>query len=160
MSRTVQRRQPPPGPAGTEALYETDLYAWSVEQARLLKERRYDQLDAENVAEEVLDVGRTEYRALESALRVLLIHFLKWDHQPARRSQSWANTIAEQRRRVARRLTDSPSLKARLDEAIEAAYGDARLRASSQTGLYPDAFPETCPYSWDEIMDRPFEPVG
>ena len=82
----------PSKPQALKPLYERDLYAWSQEQARLLKAGRLDEVDAENVAEEILDVGRNEYDKLESALRVLLTHMLKWDHQPERRSRSWENT--------------------------------------------------------------------
>ncbi|HWT31367.1 MAG TPA: DUF29 domain-containing protein [Propylenella sp.] len=137
------------------SLYQRDLYAWSQEQARLLKAGRLDEVDAENVAEEILDVGRNEYDKLESALRVLLTHMLKWDHQPEKRTRSWENTIAEQRDRVEQQLTDSPSLKARIGEAVERGYRRARLRASSETDMEPDRFPEACPYDWQAITSRP-----
>ena len=42
-------------------------------------------------------MGSNEYDKLESALRVLLMHMLKWDHQPDKRTRSWENTIAIQR---------------------------------------------------------------
>ena len=89
MSHATSTKRPRSAP-----LYERDLYAWSLEQARLLKEGRLDEVDAENVAEEILDVGRNEYDKLESALSVLLMHMLKWDHQPEKRTRSWENTIA------------------------------------------------------------------
>jgi len=138
-------------------LYERDVYAWSLEQACLLRAGRFSEIDAENIAEEILDVGKAEYRILESALRVLLTHMLKWDHQQQRRSRSWINTIAEQRSRAARQLQENPSLKTRRDEAVSNAYADARLRASTETGLDPEHFPEECPYAWDLIVKRPFE---
>jgi hypothetical protein len=143
-------------PEPRSSLYDTDLYAWSLEQARLLKEGRLNEIDAENIAEEILDVGRTEYRVLESALRVLLTHIIKWDYQPERRTRSWENTIAIQRQHALRQLQKHPSLKARLDEAIAEAYADARLDASSQTDFDPGRFPERCPYDWDDIMGRDF----
>lgn len=143
-------------PKAEPSLYQTDVYAWSIEQARLLREGRLDEVDRENVAEEILDVGRTEYRVLESALRVLLVHILKWDHQPERRSRSWENTVREQRQVVENQLQDNPSLKARLDEAVGRAYRGARLAASSETDMEVARFPETCPYSWEEIMEREF----
>jgi hypothetical protein len=91
---------PPPKP---DTLYERDLYAWSLEQARLLRAGDFAAIDAENIAEEILDVGRTEYRILGSALAVLLMHMLKWDYESERRSRSWVNTIVEQRNRVVKR---------------------------------------------------------
>jgi hypothetical protein len=93
---------------------------------------------------------------LESALRVLLLHMLKWDHQPERRTRSWENTIQEQRYRAERQLRENPSLKARLDEAVGEAYRRARLRASSETDMDVERFPEACPYDWAAIMERDF----
>jgi hypothetical protein len=138
-------------------LHDRDLHAWSLEQARLLKNRRLKEIDAENLAEEILDVGSAEYDKLESALRVILLHMLKWDHQPMKRSLSWENTIAIQRRHVARQLQRNPSLKSRTAEAVTEAYFDARRLASSETDLDVASFPENCPYEWDDILTRKFE---
>jgi hypothetical protein len=137
--------------------YEGDVYAWAQEQARLLRAGEFAEVDAENVAEEILDVGRNEYDKLERALRILLMHMLKWDHQPRKRSRSWANTIAEQRHRAKRQLLENPSLKGRLEQAIEEGYLSGRLRASSETRLDLKVFPETCPYDLDAILNRPFD---
>jgi hypothetical protein len=144
-------------PTAPAPLYERDLYAWAQEQARLLRAGRFDEVDAENVAEEILDVGSNEYDKLESALRVLLTHVLKWDYQQGKRSRSWQNTIAIQRRHVLRQLSRNPSLKNRAGEAVTEAFGDARRLASSETDMDVGAFPETCPYEWDAILNRPFE---
>jgi hypothetical protein len=138
-------------------LHDRDLHAWSLEQARLLRESRFTELDAENLAEEILDVGRNEYDKLESALRVLLMHMLKWDHQPEKRSRSWENTIDIQRRHVVRQLRDNPSLRSRSDEALTAAYEDASRLASSETDMDFSAFPAQCPYDWEAILHRAFK---
>ena len=144
---------PPPAPA---PLYERDLYAWSQEQARLLRAGRLSEIDAENIAEEILDLGSNQYDKLESALRVLFWHMLKWDHQPEQRSASWEATIREQRNRIGRQLRRNPGLKSRLREAIEAGYEDGRLRAAGETEIDLDRFPEQCPYQWDEVLNGPF----
>ena len=65
-------------------------------QAELLREGRLAEIDAAAIAEEIDDVGEEEYHRLESALRVLMLHLLKWDHQPERRSRSWTLSIREQ----------------------------------------------------------------
>jgi Domain of unknown function DUF29 len=152
MSHVASTKRPRPAP-----LYDRDVYAWSLEQARLLKEGRLSEVDAENVAEEILDVGRNEYDKLESALRVLLVHMLKWDHQPKKRTRSWENSIAVQRDHVLRQLRDNPSLKSRIDGAVANAFSDARRLASSETDLEVDVFPAECPYDWDAILNRPFK---
>ena len=102
-------------------------------------------------------MGSNEYDKLESALRVLLMHMLKWDHQPDKRTRSWENTIAIQRSHALRQLRKNPSLKSRTSEAVAEAYSDARRLASSETDMDLDTFPETCPYDWDAILNRSFE---
>ena len=67
--------------------YKEDLHAWAREQAALLRAGRLGEVDAANIAEELDDVGNEQYDKLESALRVLLAHMLKWDHQPERRGR-------------------------------------------------------------------------
>src|SRR5271156_6912445 len=88
----------------TPVAKDQDLYTWASQTAKLLREGRLGDLDLAAVAEEIDDVGEEQYLRLESALRVLLHHVLKWDHQPAARSRSWAITVREQRRRVERQL--------------------------------------------------------
>jgi hypothetical protein len=145
----------PEAPARAE--YERDFYSWLVEQAHLLREGRFDALDRENLAEEIESLGREQFNKLESALRVLLTHILKWDHQPRRRSRSWVLSIEAQRIQVENVLSDNPGLKSRLPEAIARGYRSARVEAANETGLETSAFPQTCPYSFDELMSREFE---
>ena len=80
---------------------EADLYSWALRQAELLRAGRLSEIDPAGIAEEIDDVGDEQYDKLESALRVLMLHLLKWDHQPTMRSRSWTMTVREQRRRVA-----------------------------------------------------------
>ncbi len=139
------------------ARYEDDFYTWLLEQVALLRAGRLTEIDALNVAEELSDVAKSEYRSLESAFAVLAQHLLKWDHQPERRSRSWFLTMREQRRRVGKILRDNPGLKARLAEAITDGYADGRDRALSESQLADDAFPETCPYELADLMERTFD---
>ena len=139
------------------ARYDQDLYSWAVEQAALLRAGRIVEVDAANIAEELDDVGNEQYDKLESALRMILLHLLKWDHQPARRSRSWTASILVQRNHVQRVLKKNPGLKPRVEEAIVEAYTDARILAAAQTRLDEADFPARCPYSWQQIMQRPIE---
>ena len=75
------------------AAYDADFYSWSMQQAELVREGRWTALDRENIAEEIESLGREQFNKLESAIRVLLLHMLKWDHQPDKRSRSWILTI-------------------------------------------------------------------
>ena len=145
-----------PAPDAGATSYDRDFYSWSLEQARLVREGRWSALDRENVAEEIESLGREQFNKLESAIRVLLVHMLKWDHQPARRSRSWAMSIKEQRLRLDYVVADNPGLRPRIGEAIARAYQRARLRATKETGLEESSFAPTCPYSWEDIVSRDF----
>src|SRR5580658_8769268 len=100
-----------------------------MEQARRLRDGVVHALDRDNLAEEIEALGRGEFNTLVSALRVLMLHMLKWDHQPALRSRSWVLSIEEQRLEIADVLADNPGLKPRIDEAIARAYRRARIEA-------------------------------
>jgi hypothetical protein len=141
-------------PAG--AGYDRDFYSWSLEQARLVREGRWDAVDRANVAEEIESLGREQFNKLESALRVLMLPMLKWDHQPALRSRSWALSIETQRLELGDVVADNPGLKPRIPEATARGYRKARLEAARETGMDKESFPETCPYTWDDIVSRRF----
>src|ERR1700744_2339398 len=81
---------------------EADLYSWALRQAELLRAGRLSEIDPVAIAEEIDDVGAEEYHRLERALRAVMLHLLKWDHQPDRRSRSWTLSVLEHRRRVHR----------------------------------------------------------
>ena len=81
-------------------LYETDFYAWTQQQAKLLKTKTWGELDTANLIEEIESLGRKERQELRNRLGILLGHLLKWQYQPHHRSNSWLATIREQRRRL------------------------------------------------------------
>ena len=144
----------PEAPAAAD--YQRDFYSWLMEQAQHVRAGRWGAVDRENLAEEIESLGREQFNKLESALRVLLIHILKWDYQPERRSRSWALSIQAQRIEVEDVLADNPGLKPRIPEAIARGYRRARIEAAKDTGLEKSAFPETCPYSFDAVVSRDF----
>ena len=139
-------------------VYESDFYAWAMEQAALLRERRLDAADIDNIAEEIESMGRSEKRELVNRLAVLLLHLLKWRFQPGFRSPSWSATVREQRIRLRNHLKDNPSLKARVDEALPEAYELAVIGAARETGLPESAFPEATPYRYEQAVDDVFWP--
>jgi hypothetical protein len=140
------------------SLYDRDFHAWANEQAALLRAGRFTDADIEHIAEEIESMGKTEKRELVSRLAVLLLHLLKWQFQPERRSASWEATIMVQRRDLHRHMADNPSLRSKLDEAIADSYGNARILAGAETGLGLKAFPAACPWSFDQMMAADFWP--
>jgi hypothetical protein len=136
--------------------YNRDFYAWTKEQAGLLKQHRADELDWENLAEEIESLGKRERQELRNRLAVLLGHLLKWQYQPANRSTSWKATIREQHLQLIELLQDNPSLKPYIPEALDFSYSRGVNLAIQQTGL--ETFPGQCPYSMEQILDQQFFP--
>lgn len=134
-----------------------DLYGWVQQQMKLLQAGEVDKVDATRITQELADMGRSEFRRLVSAIRLVVHHLLKWDHQPSHRSLSWAITVQQQRRNIGYLLVENPSLKSRVQAAIQRAYSDALGDARKETGLPANTFPPECPYLWDDITLRPID---
>jgi Domain of unknown function DUF29 len=154
----VPTRQTTPDPAELCDLYEHDYYSWTGTQSQALRERNVSALDWENLAEEVEDLGKAECHRLESHLESLLMHLLKWEYQPQRRSRSWSNSIEEHRYRIDRALRDNPGMKAKLPEIFVDAYNAARFAARREPRLELSRFPESCPWSLEDALRDDFLP--
>ena len=146
--------------ANTDAqnLYETDYYAWVNQQLELIRSGQFHKADIENLLDEIEDMSKKIKRELESRLKVLLMHLLKWQYQPDRRGASWEITIKGQRRDLNKLLSQNPSLKHKLDEAIASAYEEAVYYAHIETGYPEEDFPPSCIWSFDQFMDSSFWP--
>ncbi|EGY29921.1 hypothetical protein Rin_00000980 [Candidatus Regiella insecticola 5.15] len=138
--------------------YDSDFYGWSQEQANLLRAGNFNELDTENLLEEIEAMGRSEQRGLESHLKVLFQHLLKWKYQPARRGTSWLLSIKEQRKLTQKRLRSNPSLKSKLPEIINDAYEVSILSTARETGIEESVFPKECPWSFEEVISDKFFP--
>ncbi len=138
----------------TDTNYDIDYYKWANDQAKLLRSGNLQDADIDHIAEEIESMGKSEKRELISRLKILLIHLLKWDYQPARQSKSWKNTIKVQRMEIIDHLEDNPSLRHKLDEILVKAYNRSRIEAATETGLDETTFPVTCPYSFEKVMKR------
>jgi uncharacterized protein YPO0396 len=134
--------------------YDTDFYAWAAQQAAALRAKDWAALDLEHLAEEVEDLRKTERRGVQSQLRLIFSHLLKWRHQPAKRTESWRTTIANGRVLVQEALEDLPSLARELPALATAAYPRARRDAAKETGLPLATFPEACPWPVEQVLDE------
>ena len=138
------------------SLYETDFYAWTVEQSKFIEKGQFQKLDCQNLAEEIESLGKQQRQELENRLAILLGHFLKWDYQASHRSKSWKATIREQRRSLEKLIRKNPSLKPYLTEAIEDGYQSGLDLVVRETSLdYPD-LPEDCTYTIEQIFNSDF----
>ena len=140
-------------------LYDTDILLWSEQQAALLHRRaagelvNEDAFDWSNLAEEIADVGRSEWRAVESHLVQALLHDLKAEAWPLSREVPHWRAEARQQRDEAR-AAFTPSMAQRIDAA--ALYRRAR-RAMPETidGTLPLPVPQVCPVTLEELLGDP-----
>lgn len=137
-------------------IYRKDFVAWADEQALLLEQQRWEELDLAHLVEEVKDLGNRHRDALESQLARLLMHLLKWNYQPDKRSNSWKSTIREARKQIERLIKKHPVLRVHLESCLEECYQDAREDASDETGLEISTFPRECPFSLEQLKNRDF----
>jgi hypothetical protein len=143
-------------------LYEQDYSAWAEAHVALLKAGRFESVDVAHLIAELEDMGQSERRRLESHLRVLLAHLLKWQFQYAQLAErwqefdgrSWRNTIVHQRTQLQLLLHKHPGMKRLWLTAKQEAYADARVLAAKETGLSIENFPEICPYCDAEIVEQ------
>jgi hypothetical protein len=137
--------------------YDRDFYAWTLSQAEALRAKDWQALDMEHLAEEVEDLGKRDRRALQSHLRLLLLHLLKVSHQRQRRL-SWLRSIRNAREAIELVLGDSPSLRRELPDFLAWAYPKARRAAAEEAELPLATFPERCPWTLDQLQDDDFLP--
>jgi Domain of unknown function DUF29 len=136
-------------------LYKADLFVWSQKQASLLRARRFDELDLENLIEEVEDLGGALERSVRSRARTIMEHLLKLQRSPAKDPRlGWREMIRTQRSELLNDLT--PSLRGHLADSLSDVYEGARHDAEGSLRDHGEhaaaaALPATCPYTLDQI---------
>jgi hypothetical protein len=141
--------------AKASELYEADFYVWALEQAELLRARRFEALDLGNLIEEVEGLADTKLSAVLSNAAVVIEHLLNLLHSPATDPRNgWRASVREHRTRLWIELTPrlSQILVARLPELY------ARARHDAAAGMHDhgehaaaEALPEVCPYTLDQV---------
>lgn len=139
-------------------LYESDFALWIDQQVELLRSRKFEQIDLENLIEEIECMGSNLRRELRSRIENIVMHLLKCQYQPEHKSGSWLGTLREQRARIADLIEANPSLRRFMESYTATSYKAAVERAVSETGLERNTFPQQCPYGADDILDPDFVP--
>ncbi|MFM9978799.1 MAG: DUF29 domain-containing protein [Sphingomonadaceae bacterium] len=140
----------------TAPTYAADGFGWAMAQGRMLRERRGDAIDWDNLAEEIETMGRSERRSLESNLMQIALHVIQWRVQPGRRGMSWWLSILNHRDAAMRDLRDNPSLKPELQTLLDDALKTARRTAQAETRL-PRATIDGVAVTIGDCLDLEFE---
>lgn len=137
-------------------LYDHDFYAWTQQQAALLREGAWHELDREHLIEEIESLGRSERKELRSLLEGLVLHLLKWRYQPDYQGRSWRDSIEENRACIPEALQETPSLGPQLPTLLGECYPRARRKAARQTRLPLATFPAICLWSVEQLLAEDF----
>jgi Domain of unknown function DUF29 len=138
-----------------QILHDEDFYVWTQTQAKLLRAKRFDELDLANLTEEIEDLGGALERAVRSRVRLVIEHLLKLQHSSAKDPRlGWRATVRVQRSELLNDLT--PSLRRHLADNLSELYARARHDAEGALRDHgeqdaADALPATCPYTLDQV---------
>jgi Domain of unknown function DUF29 len=143
-------------------LYERDYYAWLQDQVRALRERRVEDVDWENVAEEIESLGKSERRGIGSHLATVVEHLLKLEYASGifreYNTRGWRVSVRSARRQIRKLLNESPSLRPQLEAMLVDAYEDGRIEALRERTLKENILPKTSPWTVEQVMDDSFMP--
>jgi hypothetical protein len=146
------------------SLYETDYHKWAMETAAALREGRLQDIDLEATAEEIEDLGKSERKALRSAVAQLFMHLLKTKVQPHLAGASWRASIKNQRDEIADIIEENPSLKSLLSDPafLKRAYRTAVQLAVIETEMPEKTFPDTCPFTVEDtkVVEAEVKPAS
>ncbi|MEL4896740.1 DUF29 domain-containing protein [Crocosphaera sp. Alani8] len=138
-------------------LYEIDDYLWIMETVKLLKDKRFDELDLENLIEELEDLGSEKRHKVESLLEQIVRHLLLleyWHNEHERNHRHWCAEVIGFRNQLNDRMTKN--FHNYLNENLSTIYKKARKYVSVKSGL--ETFPKECPYTLEELLNEDWFP--
>ena len=133
-----------------------DFIVWVERQRAFLLNKQFDQLDLDTLVKELDSMSGNERRELKSRLETLMMNLLKCQFQPEPKSRAWLGAVREQRSEIQRILEQSPSLEGVVAEYADHVYKAAFERAGAETGIPRAAFPQTNPYTKEQLLDTEF----
>jgi hypothetical protein len=137
-----------------QALYEIDENLWLEETITLLKEKRFQDLDLNNLIEELEALGRRDKNAVASLLEQIIRHLLLlhyWTEENEINGNHWQTEIIGFRNQIERLLTNN--LQNYLNSELEKIYRSSLKYVKQKTRFKID-FPESCPYTLEQILDE------
>jgi hypothetical protein len=144
-------------------LYERDYVAWAEAQAAALRARGagVTALDYDTLAEEVEDLGKSEFYACQSLVERIVEHLLKLQFVTSPQDHAhWRGELVNFRGQLEDRL--SRTIQNRLLARRQALFL-RQLKALSRRELIadPDRVTTELPdgYSWDQIIEPDWYPV-
>jgi Domain of unknown function DUF29 len=147
-------------------LYDDDFYQWTQQQATAIRAGNWEAIDRKHLAEEVEDWWKTDSARLRQALQDICVWLLAYTYAPEQRQAhySWYVRITSLRVDL-EVITDIWSnLAVRAQDMLPKAYARSREQAPQESGLPLETFPETCPWTLEQVLngslEGPHSPFG
>ncbi|MBD2627189.1 DUF29 domain-containing protein [Trichormus variabilis] len=137
-----------------QSLYEIDENLWLEETIILLKEKRFQDLDLNNLIEELEALGKRDKNAVASLLEQIIRHLLLlhyWTEEYENNGNHWQTEVIGFRNQIERLLTNN--LQNYLHSELEKIYRSALKYVKQKTRFKID-FPEDSPYTLEQLLDE------
>ena len=151
-------------PVPDSTAHALDFFAWSQDQARLLRRLPGlcpdlpQALDLANVAEEIEDLGRAELAAVESHIRNILIHLIKACSDPTSRAiPHWRTEATIFHAELVPRYTPSMRQRVDLQQSWRLALRVARESLREHGRDIGADMPADCPFRLDALVAEDFD---
>ncbi|MEB3310574.1 MAG: DUF29 domain-containing protein [Snowella sp.] len=144
----------------TVSLYEEDYVEWIDVTLTQLQNRDLQNLDWEHLIEEVEALGREQRHKVESYSLKLLIHLLLYQYWQTEKNWSgkgWEQEIDNFRLEL-EILLESKVLYNYLLTVLDKNYQKARKNVIRKSQLPTELFPQTCPYTIEQLLDADWLP--
>ncbi len=139
-------------------LYEIDEHLWLEETIKILKEKCLDELDWENLIGELESLSKKDKNRVSSFLEQIIRHLLLLQYgtrEQERNKNHWRAEILGLRTQLRKYLTTN--LHNYLANELNIIYQDALGYVREKTGFSVD-FPEECPYTLEQLLDKKWFP--
>ncbi len=148
---------------GDQSLYETDILAWTEQQAaalRALATRRDlpNELDLGNLLEEVESVGRSQLNAVESRIRLILGHLAKAVSDPGSPAlRHWRTECVAWQGDLLQALTPSMHQRLDMDRIWRRALREAAAALDEHGAALHPGLPDAAPVGLADLLDEGFD---
>ena len=141
-----------------KTLYEIVDSLWLEETIELLKNKRYEALDLENLIEELEDLGSEKKFRVASLLEQIIRHCLVlqfWEDERTYNRSHWRSEIVNFKNQIDTYLTTNLCnyLTKELPRIYQKALNYVREKTDNQV-----SFPGECPYSLENLLDLDWFP--
>ena len=140
-------------------LYEIDEHLWLEETIKILRKKRLNELDLDNLIDELENLSKRDKNRVSSFLEQLIRHLLLlqyWTVEQERNKNHWRAEIVNFRTQLRKYLT--ANLRNYLADELNLIYEDALEYVQEKTGFSVN-FPRQCTYTLEQLLDKHWLPV-